>query len=93
MSTFDLNINAAGLHHPFTAQAQGRFARFQQAFAQRFEEWKYRRSLAKLLDIEDVLLLDMGTSRGELIAAIDLPLSQSASKALSQWRAERQITG
>lgn len=93
MSVYDLSVNASSLHHPRDAESDTLPARCQRAFTQRFDEWKYRRSLAKMLDIEDVLLEDMGTNRGELIAAMDLPLKQSARDALAQWRAERRITG
>ncbi|WP_432697551.1 hypothetical protein ACQUQP_04155 [Marinobacterium sp. YM272] len=93
MSTFDLNISASGLQHPFDTQSQSPFSRFQQAFSLRFAEWKHRRTLVKLLDLEDAILEDMGTRRADLFAALELPLSQSASKALAQWHAERKVTG
>lgn len=99
MSVYDLNVNANSLRHPFNGDASHQTwseklrVNWQQALVQRFNEWKYRRSLVKLLDLDDAILEDMGTSRGELFAALDLPLSISAGKALSQWQAERKITG
>ncbi|SEG87440.1 hypothetical protein [Marinobacterium lutimaris] len=95
MSVYDLNVNARSLQHPFNQESKAEKQRpqWQQSLIQRFEEWKYRRSLVKLLDLDNAILEDMGTNRGELIAALDLPLTQNASKALAQWRAERKITG
>ena len=95
MSTFDLQLNAAQLCPSFDnkAQQQALHARLFHSLSQRFAEWKLRRGLARLLDRDDATLNDMGMPRRDLLAALDLPLSVDAAAALSQWRAERRITG
>ncbi len=95
MSTFDLQLNAAPLRPSFDneAQKQALPTRLFQSLSQRLAEWKLRRRLARLLDRDDATLDDMGMPRRDLLAALDLPLSVDAACALSQWRAERRITG
>ncbi|MBV1790278.1 hypothetical protein KQ940_19660 [Marinobacterium sp. D7] len=97
MSAFDLYLNAVELNRPVNSDAshskprtQGVATRVYRAFQQRLTEWKYRRQLASLLNYTDAVLEDMGTSRGELIAAIELPLSEDAGETLAKWKAERQ---
>ncbi|GGC11028.1 hypothetical protein GCM10011352_41930 [Marinobacterium zhoushanense] len=97
MSTFDFYFNAVELKHPVNRGAsrskphgEGFVARIYQAVQQRLTEWKYRRQLASLLDYRDAVLEDMGTSRGELIAALELPLSEDAGEILAKWKSERQ---
>ncbi|KEA62937.1 hypothetical protein ADIMK_2907 [Marinobacterium lacunae] len=63
------------------------------ALSARLTERKYRKTLSSLLKYDDHVLDDIGMTRGELLMALELPLSTSAKMALSQWREERRITG
>ncbi|WP_027854062.1 DUF1127 domain-containing protein [Marinobacterium litorale] len=98
MSTFDINANR--IHHPANWEQKPKLDGLKALAAQifpalnaRITEWKYRRTLAALLDRDDSILEDIGMPRGALLTAIDLPLSQSARRALDQWQRERSITG
>lgn len=95
MSTFDLHVNTQSLPQSIRWDAllkQGPVNVFR-ALGELAKAWKYRRSLARLLDYNDHMLADMGLTRGDLYMALDLPLTADVKKALNQWRAERQITG
>ena len=58
--------------------------------------WRRRREsnrlVARLLTYDDHELDDLGYTRQELLAAIDLPLKVDAQRLLGKWR-ERRIAG
>ena len=55
-------------------------------------ELRNRDSLFALLALEDWHLRDLGVQREDVIAALELPLSESASQALERMR-ERRAQG
>jgi uncharacterized protein YjiS (DUF1127 family) len=58
--------------------------------AQRWRNWKARRAVRKLQDLDDWLLKDIGVTRDEIYWATVLPLSVNAALALSNERRERR---
>jgi uncharacterized protein YjiS (DUF1127 family) len=48
------------------------------------ENWQARRSVRKLLDMDDYMLRDTGTSRGDVEWAAGLPLTVNAALALEE---------
>jgi uncharacterized protein YjiS (DUF1127 family) len=48
--------------------------------------WRRRRSLRRLLDLDDHLLQDLGYTRTELIRAVRLPLAQVANQPMKRQR-------
>jgi uncharacterized protein YjiS (DUF1127 family) len=48
------------------------------------ENWQARRSLRKLLALDDHVLRDTGTSRGDVEWAVGLPLTVNAALALEE---------
>jgi len=99
MSTYNMHLSA-NPNHPLAweelrihAHPEKLARRLFQALSLRLTEWKYRRTLTSLLDYDDHVLEDIGMTRGELIMAIELPLTEDAKLALAQWREERLITG
>lgn len=99
MSTYDLQLNSQSNNPLYWDALRVQFpadnlaVRVYRSLAQRLTEWKYRRALVSLLNYDDHVLEDIGMTRGELIMAIELPLTQDAKQALSRWREERRITG
>ena len=55
------------------------------SFLVRFaENWQARRSVRKLLNMDDYMLRDTGTSRGDVEWAAGLPLTVNAALALEE---------
>ncbi len=49
-----------------------------------FTNWKARRAVRQLEDLDDFLLRDIGLSRNDVIAVADLPLTHNAIEELQE---------
>ncbi len=72
--SYDLSLSA----HSAQTQSQAGF------LARRIENWRARKSVRSLLELDDHLLRDFGTCRCEVEWAAHLPLSVNAVLALDE---------
>lgn len=54
-----------------------------------YRTWKVRRCIVRMTDLDDHMLDDIGVSRGDLYAVLDLPLSQNPALELQRIRRNR----
>ena len=56
-----------------------------------FRNWRSRRRLARLRDLDDHLLADIGVRREEVDRALALPLTVNSSEALQRKARRRRL--
>lgn len=66
-------------------QAQG-----QSIFAKAFRNWKARRQVTRLQDLDDHILYDIGVTREDIAWAAGLPLADNAAQFLERRATQRR---
>ena len=79
------DMTNTGFGHPIQALADG--------LTKRAKQFHQRRGFKRLLDLDDVLLDDMGVTRGEVEIASKKPLSVDAATELMRMSLERRKMG
>jgi uncharacterized protein YjiS (DUF1127 family) len=73
------------MSYDLSATAQSAYSQSQAGVITRtYENWKARKAVTSLLDLEDHMLSDAGISRGDVVWAAHLPLSINAAFALEE---------
>ena len=73
------------MSHDCSLATYAAFEQSKSSFLVRFtENWQARRAVRKLLSMDDFMLRDTGTSRGDVEWAAGLPLTVNAAFALEE---------